>query len=37
LSDDAAFVSGGVHPVDGGAGAVNPVRPYLEPTNDGST
>ena len=33
LSDDAAFVSGGVHPVDGGAGAVNPVRPYTgEPT-----
>jgi NAD(P)-dependent dehydrogenase (short-subunit alcohol dehydrogenase family) len=30
LSDDAAFVSGGVHPVDGGAGAVNPVRPYHE-------
>jgi NAD(P)-dependent dehydrogenase (short-subunit alcohol dehydrogenase family) len=28
LSDEAAFVSGGVHPVDGGAGAVNPVRPY---------
>jgi NAD(P)-dependent dehydrogenase (short-subunit alcohol dehydrogenase family) len=30
LSEDAAFVTGGVHPVDGGAGAVNPVRPYLE-------
>ena len=30
LSDDAAFVTGGVHSVDGGAGAVNPVRPYLE-------
>jgi NAD(P)-dependent dehydrogenase (short-subunit alcohol dehydrogenase family) len=29
LSDDAAFVSGGVHSVDGGAGAVNPVRPYV--------
>jgi NAD(P)-dependent dehydrogenase (short-subunit alcohol dehydrogenase family) len=28
LSDDAAFVTGGVHSVDGGAGAVNPVRPY---------
>jgi NAD(P)-dependent dehydrogenase (short-subunit alcohol dehydrogenase family) len=28
LSDDATFVSGGVHPVDGAAGAVNPVRPY---------
>jgi NAD(P)-dependent dehydrogenase (short-subunit alcohol dehydrogenase family) len=33
LSDDAAFVSGGVHSVDGGASAVNPVRPYTgEPT-----
>jgi NAD(P)-dependent dehydrogenase (short-subunit alcohol dehydrogenase family) len=30
LSDDAAFVSGGVHSVDGGAAAVNPVRPYVE-------
>lgn len=30
LSDDAAFVSGGVHPVDGGAIAVNPVRPYSD-------
>jgi len=30
LSDDASFVSGGVHSVDGGAGAVNPVRPYLD-------
>jgi NAD(P)-dependent dehydrogenase (short-subunit alcohol dehydrogenase family) len=30
LSDDAAFISGGVHSVDGGAGAVNPVRPYLD-------
>jgi NAD(P)-dependent dehydrogenase (short-subunit alcohol dehydrogenase family) len=30
LSDEASFVSGGVHPVDGGAGAVNPVRPYLD-------
>jgi NAD(P)-dependent dehydrogenase (short-subunit alcohol dehydrogenase family) len=28
LSDEAAFVSGGVHSVDGGAIAVNPVRPY---------
>jgi NAD(P)-dependent dehydrogenase (short-subunit alcohol dehydrogenase family) len=27
LSDDAAYVTGGVHPVDGGAGAVNPFRP----------
>jgi NAD(P)-dependent dehydrogenase (short-subunit alcohol dehydrogenase family) len=27
LSDDAAYVSGGVHPVDGGAGAWNPFRP----------
>jgi NAD(P)-dependent dehydrogenase (short-subunit alcohol dehydrogenase family) len=31
LSDDASFVSGGVHSVDGGAGAVNPVRPHLDP------
>ena len=30
LSADAAFVSGGIHPVDGGAGAVNPVRPYVD-------
>jgi NAD(P)-dependent dehydrogenase (short-subunit alcohol dehydrogenase family) len=30
LSDEASFVSGGVHPVDGGAGAVNPVRPHLD-------
>jgi NAD(P)-dependent dehydrogenase (short-subunit alcohol dehydrogenase family) len=30
LSDDASFVSGGIHSVDGGAGAVNPVRPYLD-------
>jgi NAD(P)-dependent dehydrogenase (short-subunit alcohol dehydrogenase family) len=28
LSDDASFVSGSVHSVDGGAVAVNPVRPY---------
>ena len=27
LSDDAAYMTGGVHPVDGGAGAVNPFRP----------
>ncbi len=27
LSDDAAYVTGGVHPVDGGAGAWNPFRP----------
>ena len=27
LSDDAAYITGGVHPVDGGAGAVNPFRP----------
>jgi NAD(P)-dependent dehydrogenase (short-subunit alcohol dehydrogenase family) len=30
LSDAAAFISGSVHSVDGGAGAVNPVRPYLD-------
>jgi NAD(P)-dependent dehydrogenase (short-subunit alcohol dehydrogenase family) len=29
LSDEAAFVSGSVHSVDGGASAVNPVRPYI--------
>jgi NAD(P)-dependent dehydrogenase (short-subunit alcohol dehydrogenase family) len=28
LSDEAAFVTGSVHSVDGGAVAVNPVRPY---------
>ncbi len=27
LSDDASYVTGGVHPVDGGAGAWNPFRP----------
>jgi NAD(P)-dependent dehydrogenase (short-subunit alcohol dehydrogenase family) len=35
LSDEAAFVSGGVHSVDGGAGAVNPVRPYLDSSTPG--
>jgi NAD(P)-dependent dehydrogenase (short-subunit alcohol dehydrogenase family) len=29
LSDEASFMSGGVHSVDGGANAMNPVRPYL--------
>jgi NAD(P)-dependent dehydrogenase (short-subunit alcohol dehydrogenase family) len=29
LSEDASFVSGSVHSVDGGANAMNPVRPYL--------
>jgi NAD(P)-dependent dehydrogenase (short-subunit alcohol dehydrogenase family) len=29
LSDEAAFVTGSVHSVDGGASAVNPVRPHL--------
>ena len=33
LSDEASFVSGGVHSVDGGAGAVNPVRPHLDPVS----
>ena len=27
LSDDAAYMTGGVYPVDGGAGAANPFRP----------
>jgi len=30
LGDDAAFVTGSVYPVDGGAIAVNPVRPHTE-------
>jgi len=30
LSDDAAYVNGAVYPVDGGAGAVNPFRPWGE-------
>lgn len=34
LSDDAAYVTGGVHPVDGGAGAANPFRPL--PAAEGS-
>ena len=29
LSDEATFVSGSVYSVDGGAVAVNPVRPYI--------
>ena len=30
LGDDSAFVTGSVYSVDGGANAVNPVRPYTE-------
>jgi NAD(P)-dependent dehydrogenase (short-subunit alcohol dehydrogenase family) len=30
LGDEAAFVTGSVYPVDGGAVAVNPVRPHVE-------
>ncbi len=33
LSDDAAFVTGSTYSVDGGAIAVNPVRPYVEATD----
>ena len=31
LSDEAAYVTGGVHAVDGGAGATNPFRPRIVP------
>jgi NAD(P)-dependent dehydrogenase (short-subunit alcohol dehydrogenase family) len=34
LSDAAAFVAGSVYSVDGGAVAVNPVRPHLDQPSD---
>jgi NAD(P)-dependent dehydrogenase (short-subunit alcohol dehydrogenase family) len=38
LSDAAAFVTGSVYPVDGGAVSINPVRPYFDdPTSDETT
>jgi NAD(P)-dependent dehydrogenase (short-subunit alcohol dehydrogenase family) len=33
LSDEAAYITGAVVPADGGAGAVNPFRPFPEPAN----
>jgi NAD(P)-dependent dehydrogenase (short-subunit alcohol dehydrogenase family) len=33
LSDDAAYMTGGVIPADGGAGAMNPVRPPARATS----
>jgi NAD(P)-dependent dehydrogenase (short-subunit alcohol dehydrogenase family) len=37
LSDAAAFVTGSVYPVDGGAIAVNPVRPYVDDPESNDT
>jgi NAD(P)-dependent dehydrogenase (short-subunit alcohol dehydrogenase family) len=33
LSDEAAYMTGGVIPADGGAGAMNPVRPPARATS----
>jgi NAD(P)-dependent dehydrogenase (short-subunit alcohol dehydrogenase family) len=37
LSDEAAYVTGGVFPADGGASAVNPFRPWRVDTGEGAS